>query len=208
MHLFLLGATGRVGSQVLTQALADGHRVTALVRNPEKVTKQADGLNLVQGDASSEHDLRTAMVNTQAIMSCLSTDGGTLLSDSTPLILESMKELGIRRIVTVGTAGILQSREYPTMLRYESPETRRSRSLSRAAEEHHNAWRWLAGSNLDWTIVCPTYLPEGERKGIYRVERDYLPDGGTSISVADTADFAYKQIGLDEYIGCRVGISY
>jgi putative NADH-flavin reductase len=215
MHVLILGATGRVGRRVVQQALADGHQVTALVRNPAKAAEQQAGifnaaqavrLTLLQGDARSEGDLRSAAKDVDAVVSCLGTDGDTVLTDSTPLLVKVMKEQRIRRIITIGTAGILQSREYPDMLRYESPETRRS--STRAAEEHRKAWELLAASGLDWTVVCPTYLPEGERLSRYRFERDYLPDGGTSISVADTADFTYAQLTLDEYIGCRVGIAY
>lgn len=56
--------------------------------------------------------------------------------------------------------------------------------------------------------MCPTYLFDGESLGKYRVERDYLPDGGTSISVIDTAEFAYQQLMSDEYVQSRVGIAY
>lgn len=37
-HILLFGATGRTGIQVLKYALDKGYRVTALVRNPEKIT--------------------------------------------------------------------------------------------------------------------------------------------------------------------------
>jgi len=66
----------------------------------------------------------------------------------------------------------------------------------------------LKQSTLDWTIVCPTYLPDGERLGEYRVERDYLPVDGAKIHVPDTAEFTYKQINSDQYIKSRVGIAY
>ncbi|MER2259864.1 MAG: NAD(P)H-binding protein, partial [Priestia megaterium] len=66
----------------------------------------------------------------------------------------------------------------------------------------------LQQSGLDWTIVCPTYLPDGERLGNYRTERDFLPLDGSQISVPDTADFAYRLLQSDEFIKARVGIAY
>jgi putative NADH-flavin reductase len=219
MHILILGATGRVGSKVLGLALADGHRVTALVRSPHKATAQmaeraersgstaqARRLTLIQGDTRVEQDLRAAVHGADAVISCLSTDGGTVLSETSPLLIKAMMEESVQRIITVGTAGILQSREYPGMLRYESPETRRS--STRAAEEHRKAWELLAASGLEWTVICPTYLPEEERLRRYRVEKEFLPDGGMSISVADTAEFTYSQLLNDEFINCRVGIAY
>lgn len=206
MHFLLLGATGRVGQRVLAQALQDGHTVTALVRNLDKITLRSDQLTLLQADACCADDLQSAMTDVDVAVSCLGTDGGTVLTDATPLLIGAMKASGVSRVVTVGTAGILQSREHPGLLRFEAPDTRRSRA--RAAEEHRQAWALLAASGLRWTVVCPTYLPDGEAQGQFRAERDFLPDGGTSISVGDTAAFTYRVAVEDAYIGCRVGLAY
>jgi putative NADH-flavin reductase len=206
LNILLLGATGRVGKEIAARALTVGHIVNALVRNPDAVIWDEGNLHIMQGDACNESDIRLAMQGTEAVISSLSTDGGTVLTESTPHLIAAMKEQSIRRIVTIGTAGILQSREYPELLRYESPDSRRS--STRAAEEHRHMWELLRVSGLDWTIVCPTYLPDGERLGLYRVERDFLPEGGQSISVPDTADFAYQQLFSRDYVGCRVGIAY
>lgn len=209
MNILILGATGRVGHRVLEQALKDGHRVTALVRSPEKIASQSEFLSPIQGNVCSEGDLYRAMQVTEAevVISCLGTDGGSTLTESMPLIIQAMKAHHVKRVITIGTAGILQSREYPGLLRYESPESRRS--STRAAKEHRKAWEMLASSGLDWTVVCPTYLPDGEATGEYRIEKDYLPEGGMSITVGDTADFTYllAQNG-GEYVGFRVGVAY
>ncbi|MNI24141.1 NmrA-like family protein [compost metagenome] len=207
MKLLILGATGRVGKEILTQALGDGHRVHILVRSPEKLTNiDSPDLTITQGDACVSEDVFHAVQGADAVISALGTDGGTTLTDSTPLIIKAMLYYAVRRIVTVGTAGILDSQEHPGLLRYETPDTKRS--STRAAEEHRHAWDLLAGSELDWTVVCPTYLPLGERTGDFRTERDYLPAEGQSISVYDTADYAYKQLFSIDHIRARVGIAY
>ncbi|UKS25733.1 NAD(P)H-binding protein [Paenibacillus sp. HWE-109] len=206
MHILLLGATGRVGQRILQQALKDNHAVTALVRSPDKVTAVSDQLTLLRGDACCAADIDAAVRGVDVVISCLGTDGSTVLTAYTSLLIGAMQTHGVSRVVTVGTAGILQSREHPGLLRYEAPDTRRS--STRAAEEHRRAWELLAESDLHWTVVCPTYLPGGEPQGQYRVERDFLPDGGTSITVGDTAAFTYRVACDDEYAGCRVGLAY
>ncbi|MFD1957474.1 NAD(P)-dependent oxidoreductase [Paenibacillus thailandensis] len=207
MHITILGASGRVGQHVLRLALEDGHRVKALARSPEKLAGMShDRLSVIQGNAVCEKDLKAALEGSEAVVSALSTDGGTALSDSFPLIVRLMEERGIKRLVTVGTAGILQSRLEPGKLRYQSAESRRS--LTRAAEEHHAVLRLLESSALDWTIVCPTYLPDEPPRGEYRTMRDYLPEGGSRISVADTADFVRRQLESREFVRARVGIAY
>ena len=117
-----------------------------------------------------------------------------------------MKANGIRRIITIGTAGILNSRLNPGSLRFQGGDS--NRKLTFAAEEHAAAFRLLEKTNLDWTIVCPTYLPDGKAYGNYRIEKDFLPEGGKQITVGDTAEFAYGQLENPEFIGSRVGIAY
>lgn len=206
MRILILGMTGRVGSEIATLALEDKHQVTALVRTPEKITSNDDNLSVVKGDVTIKEDVERAMKDADAVISALNTDGGETLTESMPLIIEAMKAEGIKRIVTIGTAGILNSRVEDDVLRYQSSESKRK--LTRAAEEHHKTYELLEASELDWTVVCPTYLPDGEAAGEYREERNYLPEDGKKITVGDTAEFAYKQLESDEYVQSRVGIAY
>ncbi|MFP7296939.1 NAD(P)-dependent oxidoreductase [Neobacillus niacini] len=206
MNILILGATGRVGSQIVTYTLHDNHHVTVFVRTPEKIQINSENLTIVQGNVLNKNDIVRAMHGIDVVISALNTDGTTTLSESMPLIIKAMENEGIQRIITIGTAGILQSRTTPSILRYQSSESKRK--STRAAEEHHKVYDMLKQSPLEWTIVCPTYLPDGESIGEYREERDFLPEGGEKIHVSDTAEFAYKQIECNQYIKSRVGIAY
>lgn len=206
LNILILGATGRVGSHIVKYALQDGHHVTAFVRTPEKIQLTNENLTIIQGNVLNDEDIVRGMHGIDVVISALGTDGATTLTESMPSIIEAMENEGIQRIITVGTAGILQSRTTPNLLRYQSNESKRK--LTRAAEEHHKVYDMLKQSTLEWTIVCPTYLPDGERLGAYRVERDLLPVDGAKIYVPDTAEFTYKQIESNNYIKSRVGIAY
>mgnify|MGYP001953608821 CR=1 FL=1 len=206
VNILILGGTGRVGSQIVSYALHDGHQVTVLVRTPEKIQTNQENLTIIQGNVLNKNDIIRAMHGIDVIISALNTDGGNTLSESMPLIIEAMEKEGIKRIITIGTAGILQSRISPKLLRYQSSESKQK--SVRAAEEHNKVYDMLQQSNLEWTIVCPTYLPDGERLGNYRIERHFLPEGGSKISVPDTAEFAFSQIQSNDYIKTRVGIAY
>lgn len=52
MRLLILGATGATGQHLLEQALAEGHEVTAIVRDPSKVTTKHERLRVVKGRAN------------------------------------------------------------------------------------------------------------------------------------------------------------
>ncbi|MED4228895.1 SDR family oxidoreductase [Neobacillus cucumis] len=206
MNILVLGATGRVGNQIVTYALHERHHVTVLARTPEKIQKNNENLTILPGNVLNKNDIVDVMHGIDVVISALNTDGTTTLSESMPLIIEAMENEGIKRIITVGTAGILQSKTTPNLLRYQSSDSKRK--STRAAKEHHKVYDMLKQSTLEWTIVCPTYLPDGERVGKYRIERNYLPEGGAEISVADTAEFTFKQINASDYIKSRVGIAY
>ncbi len=206
MNILILGATGRVGGQIVTYALRDKHHVTVLVRTPEKIKINNENLTIIQGNVLNKDDIVRAIHGIDVVISALNTDGTTTLSESMPLIIEAMQNEGIQRIITIGTAGILQSRTTPNSLRYQSSESKRK--STRAAKEHHKVYDMLKQSTLEWTIVCPTYLPDGERVGKYRIDRNFLPEGGAEISVPDTAEFTFRQIKASDYIKSRVGIAY
>jgi uncharacterized protein len=206
LNILILGATGRVGGQIVNYALLDRHNVTALVRTPEKIQINNENLAIIRGNVLNKEDIVRAMHGIDVVISALNTDGATTLSESMPHMIEAMENEGKQRIITIGTAGILQSRTTPNLLRYQSSESKRK--STRAAEEHHKVYDLLKQSTLEWTIVCPTYLPDGESLGEYRVERDFLPVGGVKIYVSDTAEFTYKQIESNNYIKSRVGIAY
>lgn len=204
MKLAIFGATGRVGSEILKRALEDGHQVTALQRSP-KLDKHPN-LETVFGNVREGKDIERTIAGADAVFSALGTDKTTTLTDALPFIIESMKRHGIKRIITIGTSGILNSRLEEGNLRYQGGDS--NRKMTFAAEEHEKAYRLLEKSDLEWTIVCPTYLPDGEAKGGYRVEKDFLPEGGKEISTGDTGEFAYQQLEDSAFVRNRVGIAY
>lgn len=204
MKLALFGATGRVGSEILKRALADGHHVKALVRS-EKLEAHPN-LEMIIGDVRNAEDVEKTIIGTSAIFSAIGTDRTTTLSEAVPLIVNAMEKHGIERVITIGTAGILDSRLSPGLLRYEGGDSKRK--LTFAAEEHESVYRLFEKTSLQWTIVCPTYLPDGEARGNYRAEKDLLPEEGKEITVGDTAEFAYRQLESLEFIQSRAGLAY
>jgi putative NADH-flavin reductase len=105
MKLAIFGATGTVGSELLTQALDAGHDVRALVRTPSKIPDQSPGLTVVQGDV---RDLAAAEETVDGCDAVLSTLGATDKHDSDlrrvgiENVLTAMREHDVRRIVAMG----------------------------------------------------------------------------------------------------------
>lgn len=206
MKILLLGATGRVGKQILDLLLEANHEVTVLVRDKQKLTNQHPLLNILQGNVLQKEDVRKAIEGIDGIISALNTDENETLSKSIQILIPLLEEFHIKRIVTIGTAGILESRVEPNTLRYLSSESKRKSKT--AATDHEKLYHLLNGSRLNWTIVCPTYLPDGKMTKNYRVSENFLPVDGKSISTGDTAHFAVNEFFEENYRKLRVGICY
>src|SRR5207245_10954337 len=71
MKLFVIGATGGTGREIVQQALARGHHVTAFVRSPETVTFRYERISVIKGNVTDENQLAEAVQNHDAVLSAL-----------------------------------------------------------------------------------------------------------------------------------------
>ncbi|WP_075739152.1 NAD(P)-dependent oxidoreductase [Streptomyces acidiscabies] len=72
MKLTILGASGRTGTRLAEQALAAGHDVEALIRNPAKLTLRHERLRIAQGDLTDEVAVEEAVRGADAVLAALS----------------------------------------------------------------------------------------------------------------------------------------
>lgn len=205
MKIAVFGATGRVGKAFCEFALEAGHELQLLVRTRAEWMENPQ-ITVFEGNARHLEDIEKTLKNAEAVFSGLGTDKTTTLSEFVQALTPKMEQYNIHRVVTIGTAGILDSRNEPGKYRFETNES--NRKLTFAAEEHAKVYEAFKGTALDWTIVCPTYLPDGPLTREYRTEINHLPLGGKQISTADTAHFAYQTLMHNKTTRARIGIAY
>ena len=109
-HLLVLGATGSTGQLVVSQALAAGHSVTALVRSPEKITTAHPNLTVIKGQPTDPADVGRAIAGTDAVISTLGAMKGTLMTDTTRALLAATDEGDTRPIVVMSTFAAARDR--------------------------------------------------------------------------------------------------
>jgi putative NADH-flavin reductase len=108
MKLFVIGATGRTGLEIVQQALARGHHVTAFVRSPESITFKNERLTVRKGNAMNEEQLFDAMQNHDAVVSTLGPrevfKPSSMLHDSALATTRAMNRSGVKRLVVLSAA--------------------------------------------------------------------------------------------------------
>jgi len=71
MKILIFGATGGTGRQLVEQALAQGHTVTAFARDPAKVIAKHANLRVAQGNMLQTASIEAAVAGQDAVLSAL-----------------------------------------------------------------------------------------------------------------------------------------
>jgi putative NADH-flavin reductase len=200
MKLFVIGATGRTGREIVEQALARGHHVTAFVRSPESITLKNERLTVLKGNAMDENQLFNAMQNHDAVLSALGPrkpfKPSSLLHDSALATTRAMNRSGVKRLLVLSAAA-----HFPGIPnRIVSLILRNHMRDSRAMEQVVQA------SGLDWTIARPPRLTE-EDYATYRSREDAAPRMGFSLSRKAVAAFMLDAIEQAKHFRKIVGIA-
>src|SRR5688572_26306877 len=105
MKLVVFGATGGTGRCVVEQALAAGHDVTAVVRDPEGPPLRHERLRIVCADVFQSAEIESQMVGADAVLSALGPRTyraeTTVCSRAIESILGAMRETGVRRLACI-----------------------------------------------------------------------------------------------------------
>ncbi|MCA0294810.1 MAG: SDR family oxidoreductase [Actinobacteria bacterium] len=191
----LFGATGKTGGRVLQRALAAGHEVRALVRDPSKLAVADERLTVLTGDVLDPEAVDRTVAGTDVVLSLFGQVKGsprTVQTDGTRTIVEAMQRHGVHRLVTLSGGGLRAPQDQPKL-----PD-RIIRTLLRLLSGHVLAdaeghLAVLQSSGLDWTVVRGPMLTEDPGKGRYRV--GWVGVGtSTRISRDDLADFILTQV--------------
>src|SRR5215469_11844346 len=198
MKLTIFAATGGVGRQLLEQAVDAGHDVTAVVRNPGKLSRP---VRTVTADmtAADPAAVEAAVAGADAVLSGLgprsNADAG-VAAQGTRAIVAAMQATGVRRIVAVSAAPVstVATPRRPNPPKHDpgdgffmrhllSPAG--SAMLGRVFADLAQMEDVLAGSGLDWTVVRPPRLTGKPATGSYRTAYGQNVRGGAFISRAD-----------------------
>lgn len=220
MKLTIAAATGRIGRHILDQALAAGHDVTALVRDPSTLpdTVRAVTANLKAADPDA---VRSAVEGADAVLSGLGprnrADTG-VAAPGTIALLAAMAECGVRRILVVSASpiGTVPSPARPNPPKHDPGDGFVMRHLGAPFartmfggnyEDLARMEDSLRASDTDWTAVRPPRLTDKPPTGKYRTARGRNVRGGVTIARADVAAYLLKAINDKETYKQTIGIA-
>ena len=207
MNVLIVGSTGTIGRELVKQALANGHVVTAFARDPAKLQIEDQKLTIARGDVMDSASLERVMPGQDIVLSALGAGAkGGVRAAGTRNIIETMHKCGVRRFVSLSSLGVGKSR---ANLDFFWKYVMFGLLLRRAFADHVAQEQYIRESDLDWTIVRPGAYTDGELTGDYRHGFPVTAkDIKLKISRADVADFMLSQLDNDSYLHMAPGLSY
>lgn len=201
MKIVVFGASGPTGRQVVSQALAAGHEVTAFVRNPDAFDLRHERLRIAVGDTTRDDaKVAEAIRGQEVVVSALgrrnSFKSGNLIRLSLQSIVSAMERNGVRRLLVVSAFGVGESHRDAPLL----PRIMYRLLLTDIFADKKAAEDDLTRSSVDWTLAYPTLLTHGPLTETYRVGERLELSGMPKVARADVAHFILSQLERRDYV--------
>ncbi|HEY9045492.1 MAG TPA: NAD(P)-dependent oxidoreductase [Ohtaekwangia sp.] len=217
MKIALIGASGFVGSHLLTEALNRGHQVTAIVRNPEKITVTHANLTVKKGDVLQAEEVANLVRGNDVVLSAYNSgwQNPNIYDDflkGSQAIQEGVKKSGVKRLIVVGGAGSLEVA--PGVQLVDTPQFPAEwKPGALAAREYLNIIR--KEDTLDWTFFSPAILMHhgitDGRTGKYRLGTDqpvFNEQGESRLSAEDLSVALLDEVENKKFIRKRFTAAY
>jgi len=202
MHVAVLGASGKGGSEITKELAARGHTVLGIARKPEAIP-QGEGITARAGDATDPDSLAELIKGVDAVISAIHFD---VKSET---LLSAVKKAGVKRLLVMGGAASLEVA--PGQILYDSPSfPEEIKPYVIGAIHFLNEIR--EEKEVDWTFFSPAALIfVGPRLGTFRLGGDQLvsdENGESKISYADYAIAMVDELENHNYSRARFTAAY
>ncbi|MCM5553360.1 NAD(P)-dependent oxidoreductase [Pleomorphomonas sp. NRK KF1] len=200
MKIAIIGATRGIGLALARLALADGHEVTVLARNPGRMTISNPNLHIVAGDALDPSSVLEVTAGQAVVCDCLGTTNVTqkltMFSQCAQNLAKALKPEQLLIAVTgigagdsKGHGGVLYDYLFMPLV------------LRRMYDDKDRQEQIITRDIANWIIVRPGFLGNGPRTRHYRALTDLQGVHGGRISREDVADFILSQVTQPQFVG-------
>lgn len=214
-NVVLIGASGFVGTAILNELLNRGHKVTAIVRDAKKMTVSNPNLTIVEADVTDTDALKEAGKGKDAVISAYNPGWKNphIYEDTLknyPLIVESAKQAGVKRLLIVGGAGTLFYAPGKMVMDADDVPTQLLPGIKSLGEFYLNTLR--KEKDIDWIFLSPAAnMTPGQRTAKFRIGKDDLvvdANGDSNISVEDFAVAMVDELEQEKHHKERFTIGY
>ncbi len=192
MRITVLGATGNVGSRVVTEALSRGHQVTAVVRNSTRFNDLPAAAKVRAGDVGNVEDVAKVSAGQDVVISAIRPAPGNEsdIIPTTRSLMDGLAQTGVRLLVVGGAATLtVPGTGGKTVIEDSNFLPVSARHIGKASADQFDVCR--AKTRVDWAYLSPpAQLAPGERTGKFRLGTNELlldAKGNSTISMEDLA---------------------
>ena len=206
MKVLVIGAAGKTGEAIVEQALGQGHTVTAFVHDAKEF--KGKGARVIEGDVLDAAVLDSAIAGQDVVMDAL---GGhtpwketTLETNAARNVVGSMQRHGVKRLLVVSAIGVGDTKDLvPSWYEHLIMPT----LLRGAMKDKEQMEPVVEASGLQWTLVRPGHLVDGQATGKVRTFEHGSGETAHKIPRADVAAFMLGLLQSGEYIDQAVNIA-
>ena len=220
LKIIVYGASGRVGSRLVNEALNRGHKVTAVSRDPGKIEKRHDRLTAVKGDIVDPESVARLIADHDVVVVSVrgNVDGSkdpenTVQRVAAEVLVGELRDMGesAPRLIYVGGAGSLEIK--PGVLYADGLPFFMPGFIRQEIRGHVLTLKYLRTiEDVQWTYISPAKkFGPGKRTGSYRTGGDqmfYDKKGKSKISMEDFAVALIDEAENPEHVRERFSVAY
>lgn len=214
LHILVYGGSGNIGQRIVQEALARGHEVTVVSRDPSRVKDRHDHLKVVAGNVLDSTGIAALAQSQDVIVSAIGADRANnpdyhIYRKAAESLVTALRSLGTKapRLIVVGGAGSLEVAP-GVLLVSRIPERYRAEVLGQ--KEALDYYRTI--HDVQWAYFSPAgSIAPGKRTGQFRLGSDQLitdAKGDSKISMEDYAVALIDEAEQAKHVGKRFTIGY
>jgi putative NADH-flavin reductase len=202
MQITILGAAGRIGQEVVRQALKAGYQVKVLVRNPDKMGELKDKVDIVKGNLLDPLSVEEAMNGSKAVINLSGAakepDQVLKFQEIGKILVQKLKELRISRLINISAAVAILPGEklefkrrvlrFITYLFYKEMKEVQDTVMEIILKE----------KDIDWTLIRPAFITDKNGSKNVLINDKRLP--GLTVTLQDLGKFTVDQVSSSEWI--------
>jgi putative NADH-flavin reductase len=211
LRMVIYGGTGSIGQRIVHEALARGHTVTVVVRNPSAMPGEPPRLKVMKGDVLDSAEVARTIAGSDVVVSAVAfrTPGPDFAAfpRAAKSLVTALRRLGPSApyLIVVGGGGSLQQ---PPGVHIEIPPAWKEEVKG----QNDSLAYYRTISDVRWTYFSPPFqITPGTRTGKFRLGSDQLitdAKGDSRISMEDYAVAVIDEAEQPAHIRKRFTIGY